>query len=161
MAVQIFRSQTIIFFFMSTLAIRSKRVSAFSTPPDHGRTTGLSQCSISFTDATQQRIGTRNLKHELGIGNSRLFADATSSEIASADKKDDAFETDPAKTTPEFLAGLWRLIAKGNDMVKGVSLAYFIFNFSVAVSITLSFSILRMNSLPLTGNRNCSLSGNG
>ena len=29
--------------------------------------------------------------------------------------------SDPARTTPEFLAGLWRLIAKGNTMVRGVS----------------------------------------
>lgn len=31
------------------------------------------------------------------------------------------FSSDPARTTPEFLAGLWRLIAKGNTMVRGVS----------------------------------------
>jgi len=29
--------------------------------------------------------------------------------------------SDPARTTPEFLAGLWRLIAKGNTMVRGES----------------------------------------
>lgn len=28
---------------------------------------------------------------------------------------------DPARTTTEFLAGLWQLIAKGNTMVRGVS----------------------------------------
>lgn len=110
MAVQMNPSQTIIFLLLSTLAIASQKVSAFSTPSDHGRKTGLLQCSSSLTDATHQRIG---------IGNSCLFADATSSEVATADKKDDAFETDMAKTTPEFLAGLWRLITKGNAMVKG------------------------------------------
>ena len=30
-------------------------------------------------------------------------------------------ESHPAKTTPQFLAGLWRLIAEGNHMVRGVS----------------------------------------
>ncbi len=29
--------------------------------------------------------------------------------------------SDPARTTPEFLAALWQLIARGNQMVRGVS----------------------------------------
>lgn len=33
----------------------------------------------------------------------------------------DLFPSDPASTTPQFLSGLWQLIAKGNSMVRGVS----------------------------------------
>lgn len=33
----------------------------------------------------------------------------------------DFHPSDSAVTTPEFLAGLWQLIARGNDMVRGVS----------------------------------------
>jgi hypothetical protein len=29
--------------------------------------------------------------------------------------------SDPAKTTSQFLTGLWHLIARGNNMVRGVS----------------------------------------
>lgn len=57
-------------------------------------------------------------------GDSRLFADAMDTPIKSAEKKDDgedAIPVDHAKTTAQFLAGLWKLIAKGNHMVRGVS----------------------------------------
>jgi len=102
----------IFFFFVSTIVILSRRASAFSSPPSHG------VVSVSLNDY-QQRIGTRSVKHQTSIRNSRLFADAISSEVKTADKKDNSLPTDPAKTTPEFLAGLWKLIAKGNTMIKG------------------------------------------
>lgn len=46
--------------------------------------------------------------------------DATAS--SSTDEDGDLHPSDDAKTTPEFLAGLWQLIAKGNHMVRGVSI---------------------------------------
>ena len=37
----------------------------------------------------------------------------------------DLHPSDAAVTTPEFLAGLWQLIARGNHMVRGVSTTAF------------------------------------
>jgi hypothetical protein len=57
----------------------------------------------------------------------RLYADVKTDAAAdaAAENKNEDDETeipsDQARTTTEFLAGLWRLIAKGNDMVRGVS----------------------------------------
>jgi hypothetical protein len=61
----------------------------------------------------------------------RLYADVkTAADAAAAENKNEDDETeipsDQARTTTEFLAGLWKLIAKGNDMVRGVS-AYDLF----------------------------------
>lgn len=43
-------------------------------------------------------------------------------EIDTDDEDDETvLPSDPASTTPEFLAGLWQLIAQGNNMVRGVS----------------------------------------
>jgi hypothetical protein len=39
----------------------------------------------------------------------------------SADYDETMLPSDPANTTTEFLAALWRLIAQGNSMVRGVS----------------------------------------
>jgi hypothetical protein len=44
--------------------------------------------------------------------------------VTEEETSEDLFPSDPAKTTPEFLAGLWNLIAKGNTMVRGVSIYY-------------------------------------
>ena len=41
----------------------------------------------------------------------------------------DFHPSDDAKTTPEFLAGLWQLIARGNHMIRGVSLCIIIIFF--------------------------------
>ena len=111
----------IFFFFTSTVAILSQRASAFSSPSNHGETCALLPCLSSLIDDGRQRIGRRSVKRHDIIGNSRLFADSTSNVVEKTEKKEDAFQTDPAKTTPEFIAGLWKLIAKGNHMVKGVS----------------------------------------
>jgi len=57
----------------------------------------------------------------------RLYADVKTdaAAAAAAENKNEDDETeipsDQARTTTEFLAGLWKLIAKGNDMVRGVS----------------------------------------
>ena len=121
MEVQINHSTIIFLSFLSALAILSQRASAFSTGTNYGVTSAFIPCLSSLTVDEQKRIGRRTGKQYGSIGNSRLFADATSNVVDTADKQDDAFPTDPAKTTPEFLAGLWKLIAKGNHMVKGVS----------------------------------------
>mmetsp|Transcript_23095 Transcript_23095/g.54588 ORF Transcript_23095/g.54588 Transcript_23095/m.54588 type:complete len:535 (-) Transcript_23095:129-1733(-) len=117
MEVHINPSPIMLLFFFSTIAMQ--RVSAFSSPPNHGATSVLLPCLSSLTVNEEVRIGKTNVNHHRSVGSSRLFADATSSVVETADAQDDAFPTDPAKTTPEFLAGLWKLIAKGNDMVKG------------------------------------------
>lgn len=67
-------------------------------------------------------MGKMPLNQNGGVGNSHLFADASGTAVMVPDKQDDeedAIQSDPAKTTPQFLAGLWRLIAKGNHMFKG------------------------------------------
>ena len=92
----------IFFFFSSTVAIFSQRASAFSSPSNRGDISALYPCLSSLIDDGRQRIGRR-----IVIRNSRLFADATSSVVETPEQKEDAFPTDPAKTTPEFLAGLW------------------------------------------------------
>ena len=57
----------------------------------------------------------------------RLYVAAadTADTAAAENKNEDDDETeipiDQARTTTEFLAGLWKLIAQGNDMVRGVS----------------------------------------
>jgi hypothetical protein len=48
--------------------------------------------------------------------------DHDKTEIDTGDDDDEnVLPSDPASTTPEFLAGLWQLIAQGNNMVRGVS----------------------------------------
>jgi len=114
MAVQSIATATILFFFLSALATTLDQTSAFSTSSDHGRTHTFHTSTSSLTDERNQRIGVTTAKHHDRIGNSRLFADASDTAVKTAD----AIPTDPAKTIPEFLAGLWRLIAKGNTMVR-------------------------------------------
>jgi len=48
------------------------------------------------------------------IGNTRLYAD-----VKTADEEIETIPSYPAETTPQFLAGLWKLIAEGNHMVRG------------------------------------------
>jgi hypothetical protein len=117
MAVQNIPTATILFFFLSALATTLDQTSAFSTSSDHGRTHTFHTTSSSLSDERNQRIGVTTANHHDRIGNSRLFADASDTAVKTAD----AIPTDPAKTKPEFLAGLWRLIAKGNKMVRDVS----------------------------------------
>jgi hypothetical protein len=81
-------------------------------------------CSSSRTIIADQRTQTP------------LYADVktgaadTAADTAAAENKNEEDETeteipiDQARTTTEFLAGLWKLIAKGNDMVRGVSAYY-------------------------------------
>ena len=114
MAIQTAPSATIIFFCL--VAFTTLQASAFSTS---------SPCTkCERTQQQQQRIWASS--DSVQQNSVRLFAEAGDSAVKAADKKDDEkkeaeIPTDPAKTTPEFLAGLWRLIAQGNDMVRGVS----------------------------------------
>ena len=112
MAIQTAPSATIIFFCL--LAFTTQQASAFS----------VSSPCIKRERTEQQRIWASS--DSVQQNSVRLFAEAGDSAVKAADKKDDEkkeaeIPTDPAKTTPEFLAGLWRLIAQGNDMVRGVS----------------------------------------
>jgi len=81
--------------------------------------------SLVTVSPLHTRIGT--------AGSSKLFADqsgntATVKQEAGEDDNDDAsaaaeneeelIPSDPAKTTTQFLAGLWKLIAQGNDLVR-------------------------------------------
>jgi len=129
MAVQIIPSASLLFFCLSTLAttLEQVSVSAFSTSSDHGRTNTLRSSASSLAEERQRRmiIGTigvveHNNHGSIGNVNSRLFAEASGSAV-DVKTEEVAIPTDPAKTTPEFLAGLWRLIAKGNHMVRGES----------------------------------------
>jgi hypothetical protein len=55
---------------------------------------------------------------------SRISSGALQSEDSdddSDDDDDDLIPSNPARTTSEFLASLWQLIARGNQMVRGVS----------------------------------------
>jgi hypothetical protein len=108
MAVQIIPSGTVLFLLFLTLATILEQSSAFSTS--------------SLICKRQQRIGRITSQHHGGTEGSRLFADASDTMVKAPEKQnDDEVATDPAKTTAQFLAGLWKLIAKGNDMVRGVS----------------------------------------
>ena len=117
---------TILFFYLSTFIATTtvEQVSAFSTSFRHGCFDAIASSSSSPIDQRQQhRITSITTdKNHGGIGtiNSRLFAEKSDSAVKAAEEAT-AIPTDPAKTTPQFLAGLWRLIAKGNDMVRGVS----------------------------------------
>ena len=75
-------------------------------------------CSSSRTIITDQRTQTR-LYADVKTGAAAPAADA----IENKNEDDDETEIpiDQARTTTEFLAGLWKLIAQGNDMVRGVS----------------------------------------
>ena len=120
MANKIVHSTTIFVVFLSTLATTLDQISAFSTSSNHGRTNEVPS-QPSLVNERQQRIEAAIVKHN---GDSRLFADAFDTPIKSADKQDDgedAVPVDHAETTAQFLAGLWKLIAKGNHMVRGVS----------------------------------------
>ena len=121
MANKIVHSTTIFVVFLSTLATTLDQISAFSTSSNHGRTNVKVPSQPSLVNERQQRIEAAIVKHN---GDSRLFADAFDTPIKSADKQDDgedAVPVDHAETTAQFLAGLWKLIAKGNHMVRGVS----------------------------------------
>jgi len=124
MVVQVTPSATILLLFLSTLATTLDRVSAFSTSSEYGRPTSLFKSYPSPIYKLRERIGKTSARHHSGVGDSRLFADAAGTVVKVQDKKDDeenAIPTDNAKTTPTFLAGLWRLIAKGNHLVRGES----------------------------------------
>ena len=69
---------------------------------------------------TATRSGRRSLVDvTTRVRDSSLYSEESSS--SSSDQDGDLFASDPASTTPEFLSGLWHLIAKGNHMVRGVS----------------------------------------
>lgn len=57
--------------------------------------------------------------------NARNTEDESSAVTAAAseydDNDDDLHPSDPATTTPQFLSGLWQLIAQGNNLVRGES----------------------------------------
>ena len=120
MVARVLPSAALFIFFISTL----QHVSAFSTSSNHDRSYASSTSSHTVTTKRRQRIGTISTKHQGDTRNSCLFADASDTAVKTVEKQDDeepTIPTDPAKTTPQFLAGLWKLIAKGNHLVRGVS----------------------------------------
>lgn len=124
MAVQIIPSATIFVALLSVFATTLEQTSAFSTSSNHGRTNSLLSSSSSLRYEYQQRIGTVPVKQNCRAGDSHLFADASDTAVKAEEKQEDEIDgipVDHAKTTPQFLAGLWKLIAKGNHMVRGVS----------------------------------------
>ena len=124
MAVQIIPSATIFVAFLLALATTLEQTSAFSTSSKHGQTTAFLSSSSSLSYDNQQRIGTIPMKQNCRVGDSCLFADTSDTAVKAEEKQDDEIDGIPvnhAKTTPQFLAGLWKLIAKGNHMVRGVS----------------------------------------
>ncbi len=124
MAVRSINSATIFAAFLSTFATTLNQISAFSTSSNHGRTNTMIPYSNALVNGQGDRIGTTIVKHKV---DSRLFADASDTAVKPADKQDDEIDGIPvnhAKTTAQFLAGLWKLIAKGNHMVRGVSSTY-------------------------------------
>jgi hypothetical protein len=62
--------------------------------------------------------------HKRSIGTA-LYADTSEGSLTAVhgadDDDDEMIPSDQATTTTQFLAGLWTLIAQGNNMVKGVS----------------------------------------
>jgi len=87
--------------------------------------------ALAFS-ATKPRFSTYQQHYQNGIGVqvgsmiSRTSRKQQRGVLFAASAADNADKTktipsDPAKTTPEFLTGLWKLIAKGNHMVKGES----------------------------------------
>lgn len=121
MTVRSVHSAAIFVAFLSTFATTLNQISAFSTSSNRGRTHVMIPSSPSLVNGKQDRIGVTIVKHN---GDSRLFADASDTAVKPADKQDDEIDgipVDHAKTTAQFLAGLWKLIAKGNHMVRGES----------------------------------------
>ena len=78
--------------------------SCFSTQEHH--------CQNRIGDQVGSITSSTSRKQQRGA----LFA---ASAADNADKTK-TIPSDPAKTTPQFLTGLWKLIARGNHMVKGV-----------------------------------------
>jgi hypothetical protein len=83
----------------------------------------------NFLDPALQRRRGHHNRHNRRRQSSRLCADLSRGSSATLqsensdddDGDDDLIPSDPARTTPEFLASLWQLIARGNQMVRGVS----------------------------------------
>ena len=77
----------------------------------------------SFTHPARPFISTPLAQRNGLICSATVQGDALTEEEGGAPSKgdNDLHPSDDASTTPQFLAGLWQLIARGNHMVRGVS----------------------------------------
>jgi hypothetical protein len=91
---------------------------------------------VSCQDGNHKRISNSELTNPFAHSRYTLYADQSGG-VATAineeadednnnsggndDEEDELTPSDPAKTTTQFLAGIWQLIAQGNHMVRGVS----------------------------------------
>ena len=124
MAIRIIPSAPIFVVLLSAFATTLEKTSAFSASSNRGRANAFLSSSSSLRYEHHQRIGTVPVKQNCRVRDSSLFADASDTAVKAEEKQEDEIDgipVDHAKTTPQFLAGLWKLIAKGNHMVRGVS----------------------------------------
>lgn len=74
--------------------------------------------------ATGFNVNFQSVFHSHGSSTVRtpaLYAESNDVASDSQSESEDFFLEDDASTTSQFLAGLWQTIAKGNTMVRGVS----------------------------------------
>ena len=91
--------------------------SAFTTP-------SASKCHPSFLiGAPTSSRTTVTAKISFPLYSEQTSTESIDSSSANNSDDEDLHPSDAAATTPEFLAALWQLIAKGNHMVRGVSIA--------------------------------------
>ena len=98
-------------------------VNAFDLPTTVGQrrihianTAGSSSIA---TDSNSQWSATRLLQQSQ-MKLSSTLGDKTSASVTE-EEEDEFHQSNPAGTTPQFLSGLWQLIAQGNTLVRGVS----------------------------------------
>ncbi|VEU44675.1 unnamed protein product [Pseudo-nitzschia multistriata] len=87
----------------------------------------LLEPALGFSSAPPCVSTQKNYVGRIGAGSNNIVTPRMQNNVAlfSASAADNtetaAIPSDPAKTTSQFLAGLWRLIAKGNKLVRGES----------------------------------------
>jgi hypothetical protein len=80
----------------------------------------LLSAASAFTTPTTRHFSRPRSWHVI----SALYSEQNGAEKGTQTDNSDGGEfhpSDPARTTPQFLTGLWQLIARGNTMVRGVS----------------------------------------
>jgi hypothetical protein len=86
----------------------------------------LFSAASAFTTPFQPNYHLAKASASHSVSSSKLYSALSGDadvEASQSDANDDGdfHPSDAAVTTPEFLAGLWQLISRGNNMVRGVS----------------------------------------
>jgi hypothetical protein len=89
-------------------------------------TTTITLVLFLLSAASAFTIPTRNFALQSSYQVSKQLDSAQSDTVqgdsqAGEDDDGELHPSDPARTTSQFLSGLWHLIARGNNMVRGVS----------------------------------------